>query len=100
MAILHACSAELNSDGDRRCIAIGGAAAMAVTIFEDLVLRERGDTLLDASVSSERWWSRKATRGDNADTSVCEAIHARSNSQIFFLYLFWAKFSSKCLGNA
>ena len=72
---------------------------MAVSIFEDLVLRERGDPLLDASVSSERWWSRKATRGDNADTSVCETIHARSNSQIFFS-LFWAKFSSKCFRDA
>ena len=50
MAILHACSAELNSDGDRRCIAIGKAAAMAVTIFEDLVLRERGDPLLEVAV--------------------------------------------------
>ena len=67
---------------------------MAVSIFEDLVLRERGDPLLDASVSSERWWSRKATRGDNADTSVCETIHARSNSQIFFFFIYFGRNSA------
>jgi len=74
MAILHACSAELNSDGDRRCIAIGGAAAMAVTIFEDLVLRERGDPLRDVAVPQrqqralvveEGCWNRPGTRAAN-----------------------------------
>ena len=50
------------------------------------------------SVSSERWWSRKATRGDNADTSVCETIHARSNSQIFFSLFILGEIQLQMLG--
>jgi hypothetical protein len=30
------------------------------------------------SVSSERWWSRNATRGDSADTSVCTHLFVRA----------------------
>ena len=30
------------------------------------------------SVSSERWWSRNATRGDSADTSVCTYLFVRA----------------------
>jgi hypothetical protein len=33
------------------------------------------------SVSSERWWSRKATRGDSADTSVCDHARGRALSK-------------------
>lgn len=64
---------ELNWDSDVRAVGvIQERRSPSLKILSCASAAMRCLRWLLPSVSSERWWSRNATRGDNADTSVCE----------------------------
>ena len=60
---------------------------MAVTIFEDLVLRERGDSLLEVAVPQRQQRALVVEEGDARGQG--RHLRLRNHGQIFFFSLFY-----------